>query len=100
MTPEVERWVFREFRVRERWVFQLVEELEDTDIEGDGIQCPEFVGHDGTRELRVVELVQIFEPVIATKPRVENFAKTGGDVVGEGCRKKYEDGSIKSWETH
>jgi hypothetical protein len=87
MTPEVECWVFREFRVRERRVFQLVEELEDTDVEGDGGHCPEFVRYVGARKLRVVELVQILEPVVATKPRAENFAKTGGDVVGEGCRK-------------
>ncbi|KAJ7680097.1 hypothetical protein B0H14DRAFT_3679417 [Mycena olivaceomarginata] len=57
MTPEVEGWVFREFRVRERRVFQLVEELEATEIDADGVQGPEFFGHGGTRKLRVVELI-------------------------------------------
>jgi hypothetical protein len=84
MAPKLEGWVFREFRVRERWVFQLVEELENSDVDADGVQCPEFVGHDGTRKLRVVELIEILEPVVAPEPRAEDFAETGGDIMGEG----------------
>jgi dihydroxyacetone kinase len=100
VTPEVESWVFREFRVRETRVFQLVEELEDVEVEGDGGHCPEFVGYVGKRKLRVVELVQIFEPVVATKPRAENFAKTGGDIVAEGYRKNMKMRACKTSETH